>query len=41
MGAEADELYQRFVDRGGTGKDFSGVIKMIGDQSIRSREHKE
>jgi 3-hydroxyisobutyrate dehydrogenase len=31
MGAEAGELYQRFVDRGGANKDFSGIIKMIDD----------
>jgi 3-hydroxyisobutyrate dehydrogenase len=31
MGAEAEELYQRFVDRGGGNKDFSGIIKMIDD----------
>jgi len=31
MGAEAEELYQRFVDRGGGSKDFSGLIKMIDD----------
>ena len=31
MGAEAEELYQRFVDRGGSNKDFSGIIKMIDD----------
>ena len=31
MGGEAEELYQRFVDRGGGGKDFSGIIKMIDD----------
>ncbi|HWJ60200.1 MAG TPA: 3-hydroxyisobutyrate dehydrogenase [Sphingomicrobium sp.] len=31
MGAEAEELYQRFVDRGGATKDFSGIIKMIDD----------
>jgi 3-hydroxyisobutyrate dehydrogenase len=31
MGAEAEELFQRFVDRGGAGKDFSGIIKMIDD----------
>ena len=31
MGAEAEELYQRFVDRGGGAKDFSGIIKMIDD----------
>jgi 3-hydroxyisobutyrate dehydrogenase len=31
MGAEAEELYQRFVNLGGSGKDFSGIIKMIDD----------
>ena len=31
MGAEAEKLYQRFVDRGGGNKDFSGIIKMIDD----------
>jgi 3-hydroxyisobutyrate dehydrogenase len=31
MGGEAEELFQRFVDRGGGGKDFSGIIKMIDD----------
>ncbi len=31
MGAEAEELFQRFVDRGGGGKDFSGIINMIDD----------
>ena len=31
MGGEAEELYQRFVDRGGGAKDFSGLIKMIDD----------
>ena len=31
MGREAEELYQRFVDLGGGGKDFSGIIKMIDD----------
>ena len=31
MGAEAEELYQRFVNRGGGNKDFSGIIKMIDD----------
>ena len=31
MGAEAEELYQRFVDRGGAMKDFSAIIKMIDD----------
>jgi 3-hydroxyisobutyrate dehydrogenase len=31
MGGEAEELYQRFVDRGGAGKDFSALIKMLDD----------
>jgi len=31
MGGEAEELFQRFVDRGGGEKDFSGIIKMIDD----------
>ena len=31
MGAKAEELYQRFIDRGGGSKDFSGLIKMIDD----------
>jgi len=31
IGGEAEELYQRFVDRGGANKDFSGIIKMIDD----------
>jgi 3-hydroxyisobutyrate dehydrogenase len=31
MGGEAEELYERFVDRGGGNKDFSGIIKMIDD----------
>ena len=31
MGGEAEELYQRFVDLGGGGKDFSAIIKMIDD----------
>ena len=31
MGGEAEELYQRFVDRGGGTKDFSALIKMIDD----------
>ena len=31
MGGEAEELYQRFVDRGGGHKDFSAIIKMIDD----------
>ncbi|HET6941834.1 MAG TPA: 3-hydroxyisobutyrate dehydrogenase [Sphingomicrobium sp.] len=31
LGSEAEQLYQRFVDLGGGGKDFSGIIKMIDD----------
>jgi len=31
MGAEAEELYQRFVNRGGGDRDFSALIKMIDD----------
>jgi 3-hydroxyisobutyrate dehydrogenase len=31
IGGEAEELYQRFVDRGGGNKDFSGIIQMIDD----------
>jgi 3-hydroxyisobutyrate dehydrogenase len=31
MGGEAEELYQRFVSRGGASKDFSAIIKMIDD----------
>jgi 3-hydroxyisobutyrate dehydrogenase len=31
MGAEAEELYERFVERGGGARDFSGLIKMIDD----------
>ena len=31
MGGEAEELYQRFVDRGGGSRDFSALIKMIDD----------
>ena len=34
MGGEAEELYQRFVERGGGGKDFSGLIKMIDDSWV-------
>ena len=32
IGGEAEELYQRFVDRGGGTKDFSAIIKMIDDR---------
>ena len=31
MGGEAEELYERFVERGGGGRDFSALIKMIDD----------
>jgi 3-hydroxyisobutyrate dehydrogenase len=31
MGGEAEELYRRFVERGGGTKDFSALIKMIDD----------
>jgi 3-hydroxyisobutyrate dehydrogenase len=34
MGAEAEELYQRFVNRGGADKDFSAIIKMIDDSWV-------
>ena len=29
LGAHAADLYRRFVDAGGRGKDFSGIIKMV------------
>jgi 3-hydroxyisobutyrate dehydrogenase len=38
MGGEAEELYERFVDRGGGTKDFSALIKMI-DDSWAAPEH--
>jgi 3-hydroxyisobutyrate dehydrogenase len=38
VGGEAEELYQRFVDRGGGTKDFSGIIKMIDDSWIVPNE---
>jgi 3-hydroxyisobutyrate dehydrogenase len=31
MGGEAEEIYERFVNRGGGAMDFSGIIKMIDD----------
>jgi 3-hydroxyisobutyrate dehydrogenase len=31
MGGEAADLYQRFVNLGGSSKDFSGIIRMIDD----------
>ncbi len=36
MGAEAEELYARFADLGGAGKDFSAIIKMIDDSWPRA-----
>ena len=36
MGGEAEELYQRFVERGGGSKDFSALIKMIDDSWVAS-----
>ncbi len=38
MGGEAEELYQRFVDRGGANKDFSGLIKMIDDSWVADEQ---
>ena len=38
MGGEAEELYQRFVDRGGGTKDFSALIKMIDDSWVADSE---
>ncbi|MES2120537.1 MAG: 3-hydroxyisobutyrate dehydrogenase [Pseudomonadota bacterium] len=38
MGAEAEELYERFVNRGGGSKDFSGIIKMIDDSWTPPKE---
>ncbi len=38
MGAEAEELYQRFFDRGGGTKDFSAIIKMIDDSWVKPAE---
>ena len=37
MGAEAEELYARFAELGGAGKDFSAIIKMIDDSWSRPR----
>jgi len=39
LGGEAEELYQRFVNLGGSSKDFSGIIKML-DDSWASTEQK-
>jgi 3-hydroxyisobutyrate dehydrogenase len=38
MGAEAEELYQRFVDVGGGSKDFSGIIKMLEERAKGSAQ---
>jgi 3-hydroxyisobutyrate dehydrogenase len=38
LGSEAEQLYQRFVNLGGGGKDFSGIIKMIDDSWKAPRE---
>jgi 3-hydroxyisobutyrate dehydrogenase len=38
MGGEAEELYQRFVDRGGANKDFSALIKMIDDSWVAPKQ---
>ena len=41
MGGEAEELFQRFVDRGGGNKDFSGIIQMIDDSWVAPADAKE
>ena len=41
MGGEAEELFQRFVDRGGGNKDFSGIIQMIDDSWVAPSNGKE
>jgi len=43
MGGEAEDLYQRFIDLGGGGKDFSAIIKMIDDswRSPAGKKHVE
>ena len=41
MGGEAEELYQRFVDRGGGTKDFSAIIKMIDDSWVPPAKEEE
>ena len=41
MGGEAEELFQRFVDRGGGNKDFSAIIKMIDDSWVPPAGEKE
>ncbi len=41
MGGEAEELYQRFVDLGGGGKDFSALIRMIDDSWVSPEGRKD
>ncbi len=41
MGGEAEELFQRFVDRGGGNKDFSAIIQMIDDSWVPPADEKE
>ncbi|MEO7564976.1 MAG: 3-hydroxyisobutyrate dehydrogenase [Sphingomicrobium sp.] len=41
MGGEAELLYQRFVERGGGNKDFSGIIQMIDDSWLVPADAKE
>jgi 3-hydroxyisobutyrate dehydrogenase len=38
MGSHAEELYARFADRGGAGKDFSAIIKMLDDSWVPPSE---
>lgn len=38
MGSHAEELYGRFAERGGAGKDFSAIIKMIEDSWVPPAE---
>ena len=40
MGAEAQELFQRFVNLGGGSKDFSGIIKMLDDSWKAISQHR-
>jgi 3-hydroxyisobutyrate dehydrogenase len=41
MGAEAETLYSRFAERGGAGKDFSAIIKMIDDTWLASPSRRD
>ena len=41
MGGEAEDLYQRFVERGGGTKDFSALIKMIDDSWVPPAKEEE